>query len=511
MNKQTDKEKGKTQRTKRAQFPESNRFWAQMRILLAAQLPLIGTMARELRLKICGGLHDFIAKVRIFTERKRIPAPVFLAVAALIAVPAIFFSLFTWGTTVAYNGQELGTVSTSTEALTAVNQVEEELTGVLGDSFTLDESLVSYSSGLVSRRSMMDTEKLETNLNDELNLTSYAYSLYVDGEFIGANKSKEALEALLDQIKAPYLNENTQSIEFLEDVEIREGYVATEDLSNLGDIVLKLNETKTGEVIYTVQAGDVWGRIANNYGMTTSELAALNPGFDINKIQIGDEILISNAVPYLTVKVTQYEYYEAEIPYDIEYVDDPNMWEGDTSVVSKGVYGKADTTALVTYVNSEEIERTITEQVVTSEPVNEVQKRGTAKRPSWAPTGSFRWPTNGNITSRYGYRTIFGGSDFHGGIDIANRTGTDIVAADGGVVTYAGWNGSYGYLIVIDHQNGYETYYAHNSKLLVSVGTKVFKGQHIAEMGSTGRVTGSHCHFEVRYGGERKNPLNYLP
>ena len=115
MNKQTDKEKGKTQRTKRVQFPESNRFWAQIRILLAAQLPLIGTMARELRLKICGGLHDFIAKVRTFTERKRIPAPVFLAVAALIAVPAIFFSLFTWGTTVAFNGQVLGTVSTSTE------------------------------------------------------------------------------------------------------------------------------------------------------------------------------------------------------------------------------------------------------------------------------------------------------------------------------------------------------------------------------------------------------------
>src|SRR5699024_6263959 len=126
-----------------------------------------------------------------------------------------------------------------------------------------------------------------STLSDELDLTTYAYSLYVDGEYIGSNESKEALEALLDQIKAPYLNENTQSIEFLEDVEIREGYVATEDLCNLGDIVLKLNSTKSGEVVYTVQAGDVWGRIANNYGMTTSELAELNPGFDVNKIQIG--------------------------------------------------------------------------------------------------------------------------------------------------------------------------------------------------------------------------------
>ena len=149
--------------------------------------------------------------------------------------------------------------------------------------------------------------------------------------------------------------------------------------------------------------------------------------------------------------------------------------------------------------------------MTTSEPVSEVQKRGTMERPTWAPTGSFRWPTNGSLTSRYGSRYIFGGSDWHAGIDIANSVGTDIVAADGGIVTYAGWMSGYGYLVRIDHQNGYETYYGHNSKLLVSVGDKVFKGQHIAEMGATGRVTGPHCHFEVRYNGETKNPLNYLP
>ena len=123
-------------------------------------------------------------------------------------------------------------------------EVEQEVSGVLGDSFTLDESLVSYSSGLVSRRSVVDTAAVESNLSDELNLTTYAYSLYVDGEYIGSNENKDALEALLDQIKAPYLNENTQSIEFWRDIEIREGYVATEDLCNLGDIVLKLNSTR---------------------------------------------------------------------------------------------------------------------------------------------------------------------------------------------------------------------------------------------------------------------------
>ena len=215
-------------------------------------------------------------------------------------------------------------------------------------------------------------------------------------------------------------------------------------------------------------------------------------------------------MPYLTVRATQMEYYEADIPYEIEYVDDNTMWEGDTRVITKGQYGKADTVARVVYEGLEEVERTVEEQTITLEPVTEVQARGTLERPSWAPTGTFRWPASGTLTSRYGYRNIFGGSSFHGGIDIANAYGTDVVAADGGEVVFAGWSSGYGYLVQIDHGNGYVTYYGHNSSLLVSVGDKVFKGQHIAEMGSTGRSTGNHCHFEVRLDGERQNPLNYL-
>ena len=70
--------------------------------------------------------------------------------------------------------------------------------------------------------------------------------------------------------------------------------------------------------------------------------------------------------------------------------------------------------------------------------------------------------------------------------------------------------GGYGYLVQIDHGNGYVTYYGHNSSLLASVGQKVHKGQQIARVGSTGNSTGNHCHFEVRYKGVSKNPLNYL-
>jgi len=382
---------------------------------------------------------------------------------------------------------------------------------VLGEDFTLDKSLVSYSTGLVSRTSVVDETVIESTLNDQLDLVSYGYSLYVNDELIGTTRNRAALEALLEQIKAPYLSENTASIDFLEDVAICEGYVSNDAFTNLGDIALKVNETKAGEVVYTVVKGDTWSKIAASYDMSSADLEKLNPGFDPDKLQIGDEILISNAVPYLTVQVSQWEYYEAEIPYDIEYVDDPDMWEGDTATVKKGVYGIADTTALVTYVNSEEVAREITAQTVISEPETAVVRRGTAKRPSWAPTGTFAWPASGTRTSNYGYRNIFGGTSFHGGIDIANSKGTNIYASDGGVVTHAGWMSGYGYLVIIDHLNGYTTYYAHNTKMLVSVGDKVHKGQHIAEMGATGRVTGVHCHFEIRLNGKQQNPRNYLP
>ena len=97
-------------------------------------------------------------------------------------------------------------------------------------------------------------------------------------------------------------------------------------------------------------------------------------------------------------------------------------------------------------------------------------------------------------------------------LDIANGTGTPIYAADGGTVTYAGWNGGYGLLIKIEHNNTpYVTYYAHCSALYVSVGDHVYKGEHIAAMGSTGNSTGSHLHFGILKNNTWVNPLNYVP
>ncbi len=118
-------------------------------------------------------------------------------------------------------------------------------------------------------------------------------------------------------------------------------------------------------------------------------------------------------------------------------------------------------------------------------------------------------PVTGTITSRYGVSSRIRSSD-HTGLDIAAKKGTPIKVVSDGVVTFAKYNGSYGYLVKVDHGNGVETWYAHTSKMYVSAGETVKAGDVIALVGSTGNSTGPHLHFEIRINGEHVNPQKYL-
>lgn len=118
-------------------------------------------------------------------------------------------------------------------------------------------------------------------------------------------------------------------------------------------------------------------------------------------------------------------------------------------------------------------------------------------------------PITGTISSRFGVRSSIRSSS-HTGLDIAASTGTPIAAAASGTVTFSGYKGSYGNMLVISHGNGVQTYYAHCSKLYVSAGTRVSQGQTIAAVGSTGNSTGPHLHLEVRVNGVAYNPQNYV-
>lgn len=146
--------------------------------------------------------------------------------------------------------------------------------------------------------------------------------------------------------------------------------------------------------------------------------------------------------------------------------------------------------------------------------INKALNKSSSKNLVYTGNGKFAWPsaTSTRVTSPFGYRIhpIFGTKKLHRGMDIGAAAGTDVLAAEDGVVLTAGYNNSYGYYVTINHGSGYVTLYAHNSKLLVSSGQTVSRGQVIAKCGSTGNSTGPHIHFEVQVNGKLVNPANYL-
>ena len=494
-------------------FPESDHRLVQLVLFIWNIIPMLFSLRREHTWGRSRELFRKQSRNATRKKRKNIHPAAFIGTGCAIAAAIMLVSTYTIGTTVTYDGEEIGTVASKSSAEKARMNLEQVTTRTLGESFTIDESLIQYSSGLLKRQDVVDESTFEEGLSEEIGMVTSAYCLYVDGEFIGATPYEGALEELLEQLQEASTTENTISCSFAEEVEIKHEYVATDRIMNLGYLAETLYSTKTAEVTYEVKRGDTWSQIAENHGLTSKELLALNPGYNINKLQIGEVLTLSASVPYLTMTVVQQERYVDQVNFDIEYTNSADMYQGDYKVTSPGQYGAADVVASVTYVNGTETERTILSSVTLKEPVTEQRVQGTKERPTWYPTGSFRWPCSGRITSTFGGRKSPGGigSTNHKGIDIAGSYGTPIYAADGGTITYSGWMGGYGYTVRIDHNNGKQTYYAHNSKLLVSVGQHVYKGQQIAKMGSTGNSTGNHCHFEVRINGVAKNPMSYLP
>ncbi|MFB0919074.1 MAG: peptidoglycan DD-metalloendopeptidase family protein [Clostridiaceae bacterium] len=141
-------------------------------------------------------------------------------------------------------------------------------------------------------------------------------------------------------------------------------------------------------------------------------------------------------------------------------------------------------------------------QAAAAKEPSRVSGEESTKSTSQSYSGGFMRPTTGVVTSWYGYRIdpVYGGTGFHGGIDIADDYNTPLYAAKSGVVVFADYNGSYGNVVYIEHPDGYITRYAHMNQILAYVGQNVSKGDRIGLMGSTGKSTGSHVHFEIRVG-----------
>ena len=244
-----------------------------------------------------------------------------------------------------------------------------------------------------------------------------------------------------------------------------------------------------------------------------------NPEYElklINRTQETNEDEVINKIEE-NVEIT-YKYYEIALNNEtVEQVNTVEEAENLINTIKEEKKEDLNLSIIEKYTENEEevqvkdveLAKTEIEDKITKIEEEQKRKEEEEKMPSVNGIRLAVVPVKGTISSRYGVSSSIRRST-HTGLDIAAPSGTPIKVVNSGTVTFASYNGSYGNLVKVDHGNGVETWYAHTSKMYVSVGQKVSAGDVIAAVGSTGNSTGAHLHLEIRINGQHVNPQNYL-
>ncbi len=336
------------------------------------------------------------------------------------------------------------------------------------------------------------------------------YSIQVDGKRIVTLATEEDAKAVSDNIAAHYQTEGSEIIEisYDETVEIVEIEETNPDIMTVSDAVsLIITGTKEPKT-YVVEEGDCLWDIAIKNGMNVDELIAANPQADPDRLKIGTVLNLFELKPYIHLTLVEQIDTTENIKYGIKYEDTDSLYKGELKVKLAGEYGQRQVKKQIVKQNGVIVSTQELESKVISEPKDQVMVRGTKPLSTLVGTGSFVKPMSHlEISSAFGASR---GGSRHLGVDLRNPKGTPIKVVDDGVVTFAGYRGTYGNMVIVSHGNGIETRYAHCDTMSVKVGDVVKKGDQIATVGNTGRATGYHLHFEVRKNGVPQNPMNYL-
>ena len=443
-----------------------------------------------------------------------------LPVICLALLAAVMVSVFgqNYVLAVNYNGQTIGYIteeSTYTDATELVGErvisSSEDFRNALRPSYSL--CTADASTILTSAEDLCNTILLNSDDVEE------AYGLFVDDRLIGAVRSEGDLTYVLDKFLEQYrLGKTNEKLTFVGTSDIVSGLYATEKIMSAADFQDYISQTETVTEVYTIKSGDTLSGIAGKYDMSEERIYLLNDGFD-GTLTAGSTLLVEKEQPVLQVQSVVVSSYEKTIAYTTKTVKDSSQYTSYRKVTTPGQNGTQLVTEEVVYIDGVQVSKSVISRETLVEPVTEVITVGTKKQTSGSYTGTldvtgtgqFTWPVPSckTVSSYYGYRW----GRLHSGIDISGGGvyGKTIVAADKGTVTKIRYDANgYGHYLIISHNNGYSTLYAHCSKILVSVGETVSKGQAIAKVGSTGRSTGPHLHFEIRVNGTAKNPMNWF-
>lgn len=426
----------------------------------------------------------------------------------------------------------IGSVNNTEDVDTVIEEAINEEAKKRESDLQLD---VKQAVTFVKETSFQPTEEVDntlTKLKEAIEIDVKATALLFDEDVVGYFKDEAVVEELLFNYQKKFVNEDVlkelqaakeaedtedinivhenlviKDVNFSRPVKTSEAVVKEDELLSIKEGLRVLEKGTLTDQVHKVASGDTLFSIVDDYDLSLDQLLDINSGLtEESVLQLGQEINVTAYAPFVDVVVKQEKQVEETIKFETIVEENDSMYKGETRTINEGSDGKKDVTYDMELVNGQVVSKKEIESTVTKEAVDKKIEKGT-KVISSRGTGNFSWPAvGGYVSSPYGPRW----GTFHKGMDIARPSNRNIIASDNGVVEKVSYGSGYGNHIVVNHNNGYKTLYAHLSSVSVSVGQTVPKGAKLGIMGSTGQSTGIHLHFEVLKGGSNINPASVL-
>ena len=340
----------------------------------------------------------------------------------------------------------------------------------------------------------VDKTELEAMFVNKLPKYVNAWGVFKNGECIAGLMDRDDVLDMLSQFKTYYVKKITGGddkdtkildVKFLDDIEVKHTLVRDEDILTKTEFYSKIfTATKNNKIVFKDED--------------------LGESSGLKKVSDFPGVFVTNKEPFsLDIIIKDERTERVVLPQTTILNYDETLEKGEEVVEREGIDGELLRNSENFFINGQVVKTEVLDEVVSVEPSSEIRRVGDRDE---ALKPKFGWPSIGRITSGFGPR--FDG--FHRGLDIANYLGATVRASQRGKVVFAGFSGSYGNVVIIDHKGGYQTRYAHLLKPLVSVSQIVDKNEAIGLMGSTGNSTGSHVHFEILKNGELMDPEGEL-
>lgn len=451
------------------------------------------------------------------------------------------------------DGEKIGLVKSKDDLYSLINQEQKEIKKEYNVNQVYPPKGFKIIRQTTYEEELNSVEEVYESIKDKKQFTIKGYAITIKASLEGVEPryiyviDEEIFEKALANVVITFIGEDRynqyltasqptvtttgmiiEDMYFDETITIKESYISVDETIYTDENELTkylLFGTNANYKEYQVKQGDTIENIAVSNGINSNALLMVNETLETEDtlLAIGQKLNVAAITPMLSLVYDAVVTEDQEVMYGTTYENDKTMYTGKTKVKTKGVKGIDRVTSAIRIINGQRSENATKLNVETiKNPQNEIVLKGTKKYSvSIGPQnpvpviGTWAWPTNKGytITSDYGYRLLWGKWNFHDGIDISGTgKGSPIYAANDGVVFCSGYDISRGnqkcgtvtggQVVIIDHQNGYYTMYAHMVKgsQRVKTGDKVSRGQVIGGMGATGQVTGVHLHFAVSTG-----------